>query len=120
MTRTLNLPPIDPRLDAYRRFLDEGFPPALSTEAFERFDRSAYADEDLFVGRGSWALRALDEVRSLHAFSELLTELSSVRAPFDVMGVAVRIVRDEARHVELCRRMVRALGGDDHLPGSAR
>ena len=37
---------------------------------------------------------------------------------FDVLGTGVRVVRDEARHVELCKRMVVALGGTTRIDGT--
>lgn len=64
-------------------------------------------------GRRSFILRALDEQRSLLAFSELLTELCEAGAPIDVIGSLTRVVRDEALHVDLCDRVVKALGGWD-------
>lgn len=64
-------------------------------------------------GRRSFVLRALDEQRSLLAFSELLTELCLAGAPIDVIGSLSRVVRDEALHVDLCDRVVKALGGWD-------
>jgi hypothetical protein len=45
-------------------------------------------------------------------------ELTECGFAFDVLGTAVRVVRDEARHVELCRRMVAALGGGAVIPES--
>lgn len=65
------------------------------------------------VGRRSFILRALDEQRSLLAFSELLGELCQAGAPIDVIGSLTRVVRDEAMHVDLCDRVVKALGGWD-------
>ncbi|HJL04749.1 MAG TPA: hypothetical protein RMH85_05270 [Polyangiaceae bacterium LLY-WYZ-15_(1-7)] len=68
-------------------------------------------------GRRSFELRALDEQRSLLAFTELLGELCEAGAPIDVIGSLTRVVRDEALHVDLCDRVVKALGGwDDRAP----
>lgn len=68
-------------------------------------------------GRRSFVLRALDEQRSLLAFSELMSELCEVGAPIDVIGSLARVVRDEALHVDLCDRVVKALGGwDERAP----
>lgn len=63
------------------------------------------------VGRRSFILRALDEQRSLLAFTELLGELCEAGAPIEVIGSLTRVVRDEAMHVDLCDRVVKALGG---------
>src|SRR5262245_39917193 len=64
-------------------------------------------------GRRSFVLRALDEQRSLVAFTELLSELCEAGAPIDVIGSLSRVVRDEALHVDLCDRVVKSLGGWD-------
>jgi len=108
----LNLENTGSALDGlHRRFLDDAFPPELSTAAFSALSERSYTEEERQDGRAAWELRALDEYRSQVGFTELLMELTELGFAFDVLGVAVRIVRDEARHVELCRRMVRALGG---------
>jgi hypothetical protein len=101
----------------HRLFQDSSLPGALSAEAFARFDRSTYAPHVLERGCRAWQLRVLDEYRSQVAFSELLMELTELGASFDTLGAAIRVVRDEGRHVELCRRMVVALGGTDQMPG---
>jgi hypothetical protein len=62
-------------------------------------------------GRRTFQQRALDEQRSLVAFTELLSGLSRAGAPIDVIGSLTRVVRDEALHVDLCQRMVERLGG---------
>lgn len=67
-------------------------------------------------GRRSFVLRALDEQRSVVAFSELLTELCLAGAPIEVIGSLTRVVRDEALHVDMCDRVVKALGGWDENP----
>ena len=84
-------------------------------EAFdwEALDASAYAPEVRERGRRAFVLRALDEQRSLLAFTQLLGELCEAGAPIDVIGSLSRVVRDEARHVDLCDRVVKKLGGWD-------
>src|SRR5262249_34625565 len=99
------------------RFHDDALPSDLSLEAFAAFDRGAYDAASLEWGLGAWQARLLDEYRSQVAFTDLLLQLTELGFSFDVLGTAVRVVRDEARHVELCRRMVHALGGDDIIPG---
>ncbi len=99
----------------HTRFHDEGMPEGLSSRDFAGFDRRGYDARDCARGAKAWQLRALDEYRSQVAFSELLMELTECGFAFDVLGTAVRVVRDEARHVELCRRMVEALGGSTKI-----
>ncbi len=95
----------------HTRFQDEAMPEGLSSRDFAAFDKKAYDAEACARGAKAWQLRALDEYRSQVAFTELLMELTECGFAFDILGTAVRVVRDEARHVELCRRMVEALGG---------
>lgn len=101
----------------HQRFLDDDLPPALSQKAFASFDAKAHDPREVARGRQSWTLRALDEYRSLTAFTALLGEIAKLDLAYDALGTMVRIVRDEDRHVELCRRMVVALGGDSSLDG---
>jgi hypothetical protein len=114
----LQLGSVSPTLDTFsQHFFDDALPEALSMRSFEAFDRSRYSAEVLLQGRLDWELRTLDEYRSQVAFTEFLLELTEVGFAFDVLNTAVRLVRDEARHTELCRRMVHALGGNDTIPG---
>ncbi len=101
-----------------QRFFDEALAPAVVRRAFAAFDASKYSAEELAWGCEAWQLRALDEYRSQVAFTELLGELTQLGFSFDALGTAVRVVRDEARHVELCRRLVKALGGSDVISGT--
>ncbi len=84
-----------------------------------RLANEEHAPRERERGRRSFILRALDEQRSLLAFSELLAELAEQRAPIDVIGSLSRVVRDEARHVDLCGRVVDSLGGFGKNPPSA-
>lgn len=102
----------------HTRFHDEGLPEGLSSRDFAGFDRGAYDARDCARGARAWQLRALDEYRSQVAFTELLMELTECGFAFDILGTAVRVVRDEARHVELCRRMVETLGGSTKIAQS--
>lgn len=103
-----------------RRFFDETLPSELSTKAFAAFDRRRYDDETLAWGLETWQLRTLDEYRSQVGFTDFLRELTELGCTFDILTAGVRVVRDEARHVEICRRLVVALGGDDRIPGEPR
>jgi hypothetical protein len=74
-------------------------------------DPNAYDPRTVESGRRSFVMRALDEQRSLAAFAALLGELSASGADIDVIGTLTRVVRDEARHVDICQRIVERLGG---------
>src|SRR5262252_3903259 len=83
------------------RFQDDMLPLDLSLQAFARFDRGTYDSASLDWGLSAWQARLLDEYRSQVAFTDLLLQLTELGFSFDVLGTAVRVVRDEARHVEL-------------------
>jgi hypothetical protein len=101
----------------HRRFQDDTLPEELSSEVFSRFDRGAYDATTLGWALSAWQARALDEYRSQVAFTDLLQDMTRLGCSFDLLGTAIRVVRDEARHVELCRRMISILGGSDVVPG---
>lgn len=100
-----------------QQFLDETLPADLSAEDFRRFDRGAHDAADLAYGAESWGLRTLDEYRSQVGFTFLLADLTTLGLSFDVLSAATRVVRDEARHVEICRRLHRTLGGSNRIEG---
>jgi hypothetical protein len=106
------------RVPHHRRFFDEQLEPSLQVTAFAAFDASLLDPNVRHWALTAWQGRTLDEYRSQVAFTALLGELTSLDLPFDVLAGAVRVVRDEARHVELCRRLVRALGGSNRIPGA--
>ena len=99
------------------RFQAEALPETLSEEAFTRFDPSVYSSQTVAWARAAWEARLCDEYRSQVALTALLADLTTEGFAFDVLGAAIRVVRDEARHVELCRRMVLALGGNEQIDG---
>ena len=99
------------------RFQAEALPDTLSEAAFARFDSKAYPSQTLAWARAAWEARLCDEYRSQVALTVLLADLTNEGFAFDVLGAAIRVVRDEARHVELCRRMVVALGGTEQIDG---
>jgi hypothetical protein len=100
-----------------QRFVEEGLRPAYAAAA-EAFDPRAYDARELRRGRRAWAARACDEYRSHIGFIHLLSDMAEAGLPFDLIATGTRVVRDEARHVELCRRLVVALGGDNAAMGT--
>lgn len=101
----------------HHNFIDGSMQREISLEAFKRFDKKAYDKQQLAWGVEAWQLRTLDEYRSQVAFTFLLSDLTQLGFSFDVLGTAMRVVRDEARHVEICRRLVKAFGGSDQIKG---
>ncbi len=115
----LDLRPADGALALWqRRYFDLDLPKALSTEAIARAARARLSPARRAEGLSAWRHRTLDEYRSQVAFTEFLQEVTELGCSYDILTAAVRLVRDEARHVELCRRMVFALGGEDVVPGA--
>jgi len=114
----LDLNPVDDGLALWqRRYFDDDLPEALSTRAFEQAAKLKLSEEDRAFGLHGWRHRVLDEYRSQVAFTEFLGEVTDLGCSHDILSASVRLVRDEARHVEICRRMVLALGGDARIPG---
>lgn len=101
-----------------RRYFDHDLPPELSAQAIEREAKRRMPSAVRAAGLRVWRHRTLDEYRSQVAFTEFLSEATELGCSYDILTAAVRLVRDEARHVELCRRMVAAFGGDDVVPGA--
>ncbi len=115
----LDLRASDPGLAVWqRRYFDHDLPPELSAKQIEREAKRRLPAAVRAQGLAAWRHRALDEYRSQVGFTEFLAEVTELGCSYDILTAAVRLVRDEARHVELCRRMVAALGGDDLVPGT--
>ncbi|HEY4001486.1 MAG TPA: hypothetical protein VGO93_21610, partial [Candidatus Xenobia bacterium] len=107
-----------PDLDAsHGDFMDDGYPAELSQAAFAAFDPDQYSAAELEAGRQVWRGRALDEYRSQVGLTEFLAEMTELGLPFGALGAGARVVRDEVRHTELCRRMLGILGGGHVIPG---
>ena len=60
----------------------------------------------------AWTLRAEEEYRSAAVFSELLSLLVRLPAPFEVLGAIVGVAGDELRHAELCCSLARRFGAN--------
>ncbi len=79
------------------------------------FDRSSFDPDLLAAARELWSHRAFTEFHSLTHFTQLSSQLHALGAPLDWSGAFARMISDEARHAELCLRMVEALGGEGDL-----
>jgi hypothetical protein len=114
----LNLNESHKVLDTYHeKFMDDGFPETLCMRTFEGFDTGRFDELELERGRQIWRGRALDEYRSQVGLTEFLSEITELGLPFGALGSGARVVRDEVRHVELCRRMLTVLGAGKVVPG---
>jgi hypothetical protein len=59
-------------------------------------------DEERDAACFGWAVRIVDEYRSVVVFTELLGHLAAARAPYAALATVHRIVGDELRHARLC------------------
>ncbi len=56
-----------------------------------------------------WAARARDEQRAVVGMTQLLADMARDGAPADVIAAGARVVDDETRHVDLCKRIAEAM-----------
>jgi hypothetical protein len=80
------------------------------------FDRRGHADEDLAIAARSWGGLLAQEERSRLVTARMSEALRSLGAPADVLEAACRVAEDEARHVDICAHVVRALGFEPTAP----
>ena len=59
----------------------------------------------------TWTEVAINELRAVASFSEVLRALVDVKAPLDLLGMTSDFLADECSHVELASRMAMELGG---------
>ncbi len=99
-----------------RRSLDALLPTSLQSAAFDAWKPKG-DDRTLAIGLGAWQQMTLNEYRSQVGFTELLQAMTVQGLSRDALQTMERLTRDEVVHVELCRRMVNGLGGEDVIPG---
>ena len=82
-----------------------------------------YGASDLTIAARAWSARAGQERRSAAVFATISSGLASWPVSLGLLSALARIVGDELRHAELCRRMAAELGGsveDDDLGSTER
>lgn len=62
-----------------------------------------------------WAVRIVDEYRSVVVFTELLAHLAAARAPYAALATVQRLIGDELRHARLCAEVAGWFGPLDAL-----
>lgn len=92
----------------FQRQLDEQAPRQVTMTP----DFTVLTDADISAGRHAWSARVVDEHRSVACFSELLMLLAQVQAPAAALVAVQRLIADELRHTQLCRRVARWFGQD--------
>lgn len=114
----LDLRPSHRALETFgRRSLDAVLPEALQSAAFAKWKPRGTATLRR-VGLSAWQQMTLNEYRSQVGFTTVLHAMTQLGLPRDALQTMERLTRDEVVHVELCRRMVTGLGGDDLIPGT--
>lgn len=62
-----------------------------------------------------WAVRIVDEYRSVIVFTELLSHLAAIRVPYAALATVQRLIGDELRHTRLCAEVASWFGSLDAL-----
>jgi hypothetical protein len=85
--------------------------PGADDHPWGTVDVTKYAPEAVEEARASWTEVAINELRAVASFSEVLRALVDVKAPLDLLGMTSDFLADEVAHVELASRMAMELGG---------
>ncbi len=97
------------------RFVDELDTQSPIPSLEVRADLRGASEEELEAARTTWAVRVLDEHRSVAVFSELLRLLARAEAPFPCLCAVQKLIGDELRHVKLCAEALAALDPDGRV-----
>jgi hypothetical protein len=76
------------------------------------FDRNRYPAALLARAAAAWLGLCQDERESVIAATTVTTDLARLGAPPAILGMAARVIEDEVRHVEVCLRVLGALGAN--------
>jgi hypothetical protein len=82
----------------------------IPREQAPAFDRNRYPTALLARAAASWLGLCQDERESIIAATTVTTDLARLGAPPAILGMAARVIEDEVRHVEVCLRVLGALG----------
>ena len=76
------------------------------------FDLNRYPPALLARAAAAWLGLCQDERESVIAATTVTTDLARLGAPPAILGMAARVIEDEVRHVEVCLRVLGALGAN--------
>ena len=76
------------------------------------FDRNRYPSALLTRAVAAWRRFSTDERDSVIVATLVTTDLARLGAPPAILGMAARVIEDQVRHVEVCTRVLEALGAD--------
>jgi hypothetical protein len=80
-------------------------------------DRRAHSAKHLAIAARTWGSLLAQEETSRRMTARLVRDLERFGAPRAILDDARRVATDEARHVEVCADVVRALGFEPERPG---
>lgn len=81
-------------------------------------DRSRYSADLLKRVVGGWRKLAARERRGAFQAARITAELTALGAPPSILALAAHVVQEKVRHVEVCSRVLEALGA--RVPRGAR
>lgn len=84
----------------------------LPREQAPVFDRDRYSAPLLARAAAAWRRLCQDERDAVIAATTVTTDLARLGAPPAILGMAARVIEDEVRHVEVCMRVLDALGAN--------
>ena len=76
------------------------------------FDRNRYSAALLARAAVTWRAHCRDERDAVIAATRVTTDLARLGAPPAILGLAPRVIEDDVRHVEVCLRVLSAIGAD--------
>ena len=76
------------------------------------FDLNRYSPALVARAAAAWLGLCQDERESVIAATTVTTDLARLGAPPAILGMAARVIEDEVRHVEVCLRVLGALGAN--------
>jgi hypothetical protein len=76
------------------------------------FDLKRYPTALVARAAAAWLGLCQDERESVIAATTVTTDLARLGAPPAILGMAARVIEDEVRHVEVCLRVLGALGAN--------
>jgi hypothetical protein len=80
------------------------------------FDRRAHSPGQRAIAARTWRGLLAQETASRELTARLVGDLRRLGAPSDILDAARRVAGEEARHVEICAHVIRALGFEPEMP----
>ena len=108
----INLYPLPGPLHRHHQDLvDAGLPEDLRAQAFSEISFESHDAASIARGRAAWQSRALEALGLVRRYVRFSADVTEIGVGSEFLGLATRAVWDRNCHLELCCRMVQALGG---------